>query len=606
MTNEEIESVVTKGINERIAKKYFVSSTEYTAAMNLAYERAKRSETPLQFSADAVKAALLTDSQIDYLAKRNTTIVLKGKNADRSTVDKYYKIFKKAKTSERKKSLDYCFLKCMSTVSAAFHNKNEASRAYNNTTRTYGDSHNDSYEAYISEAYMKFLFMMQDGSYLKSGYKGTFSAKKFADFADDKLKSGKMKKSEYQNFLKDLKDGKSIIYDGVEHKPEEFYTIRQASFNFDAITKAIDANKNKGSSKIPNYDYFNAIQGRFYAELLNTNRDLLADETQEGISGLGTQKSVTFKGADGKDITRNVINTVDSTSFQTEKNGKDEEMSAEDSMEYKYMKSNGLLTNDIEADAATNAFMEKWEECCKDVHYTSQGKPNRWAYVKKTADGKEKPNRKAKILKYIIINALSGLGSSSSKDLYEDFYNDIPNPKQKWDGEVAGTLTNGNKELSIKYILEEYNIQVPEIINACNVLGADVVLGKLKGMGSQLPDSETKRKGTAAGKQITGKVQNYTDENGKLQAKVIDGNRDLLNEMSLTKDGNKLFQSFNTAISKLKESNDWSESNVEKVLNENLKGGINTHKRTWKTFSVLFDLGLDNNQRDLVYNAITK
>ena len=76
--------------------------------------------------------------------------------------------------------------------------------------------------------------------------------------------------------------------------------------------------------------------------------------------------------------------------------------------------------------------------------------------------------------------------------------------------------------------------------------------------------------------------------------------------MSLTKDGNKLFKSFTGAISKIRESNDWSDENVSKLLNENLKGGIDSHKRTWKTFSVLFDLGLNQNQRDSIYKAITK
>ena len=49
MTNEEIEALVTKGINEKIAKKHFLSSTEYTNAMNSARARAKICSSPLSF-----------------------------------------------------------------------------------------------------------------------------------------------------------------------------------------------------------------------------------------------------------------------------------------------------------------------------------------------------------------------------------------------------------------------------------------------------------------------------------------------------------------------------------------------------------------------------
>lgn len=604
MTNEEIEAIITKGIDEKIAKKHFLSSTEYTNAMNSARARAKVCNSEFEFSEKTLRTALKTDAELNATIDDGIVVMAAkkiGKNPDQIT-DALKKLLlektatiraanKKRAMAVRKASLDYCFLKCMKTVSASYHNKLEASRAYTNTVKfTYdGSSYNDSYGAYVSEAYLKFMFMMQDNAYLKgSNYIGEFSEKK--------AKEHKVP----ENLWADLKAKKAVtLEDGKVVKPEDVFVTRKASFNIDSVKNAIT--KSKGNSKIENYNFFNALQGRFYAELQNTNRELLADETQEGVSGLGVQKSVKFKDADGKEITRNVINTVDATSFQTEKNGKDEEMSAEDSMEYKYMKDNGLLGNSAEAavemDEATREFMEKWTNCCNDIYYVEEGKPNRWSHVKKSADGTEKPNRKAKIFKYIIINALSQLGSSSAKDLYTDFYNDIANPKQKWDGEISGTLANGNKENSLFGILHDYDIRPADVINACNVLGADVVLGKLKGKGSALPESPSKTIGTKAGKQLTGKVVNGVE---------VEGDRDLLNEMSLTKDGNKLFKSFTGAISKIRESNDWSDENVSKLLNENLKGGIDSHKRTWKTFSVLFDLGLDQNQRDSVYKAIVK
>jgi len=609
MTNEEIEAIVTKGINEKIAKKHFLSSTEYTNAMNSARARAKICSSPFEFSERTVRTALKTDSEITAdIDNGILNIAAKKIGKDPSQLNDALKKMlmdktataraanKKRAIAVRKASLDYCFLKCMNIVGTAFHNKHEASRAYANTVKSSydGSSYNESYSTYVSEAYLKFMFMMQDSAYLKgSSYIGEFSEKK----AKEKKVPEKLWPS--------LKAKKSVtLDDGTVVKPEDVFTNRKASFNFNSVKAAIE--KNSGNSKIANYDYFNALQGRFYAELQNTNRDLLADETQEGVTGLGVQKSVTFKDASGKTVTKNVINSLDSTSFQTEKNGKDEEMSAEDSMEYKYMQSKGLLGNEIEADEATKAFMDKWEDCCNDVHYVKQGKPNRWSHVKKSADGTEKPNRKAKIFKYIIINALSQLGSASAKDLYNDFYKDTTNPKQKWDGEISGTLANGNKELSLFGILDEYDITAADVINACNVLGADVVLGKLKGKGSQLPDSPLKAIGTKAGKQLTGKVEKHIGDDGQTYTSATEGDRDLLNEMSLTKDGNKLFKSFTGAISKIRESNDWSDENVSKLLNENLKGGIDSHKRTWKTFSVLFDLGLNQNQRDSIYKAITK
>jgi hypothetical protein len=143
-------------------------------------------------------------------------------------------------------------------------------------------------------------------------------------------------------------------------------------------------------------------------------------------------------------------------------------------------------------------FLEKWNNCCNDTKYRF----NRWSLIKKSADGTEKPNRKAKVLKYLVINALKSGGSARAKDVYDALYSDTNNPKQKWDGEISGTLANGNKELSLIGILKDYNITINEIIEACKDLGVNEVLGKLKGMGSQLPNSSLKDQATILGKDL--------------------------------------------------------------------------------------------------------
>ena len=126
MTNEEIEALVTKGINEKIAKKHFLSSTEYTNAMNSARARAKVCNSPFEFSERTVRTALKTDSEITAdIDNGILNIAAKKIGKDPSQLNDALKKMlmdktataraanKKRAIAVRKASLDYCFLNCI-------------------------------------------------------------------------------------------------------------------------------------------------------------------------------------------------------------------------------------------------------------------------------------------------------------------------------------------------------------------------------------------------------------------------------------------------------------------------------------------------------------
>ncbi len=249
-------------------------------------------------------------------------------------------------------------------------------------------------------------------------------------------------------------------YDKLEKQNINFYEYMDEAFIL-LKTEILVASKfdrilEGGKSKI-----MDNLKSMFSARIVNLVQSMKRDEVTHGLTDFGSVDSEFKKTINATENDLNNIEYYDNTKDHSD-------------------------------------FLEKWNNCCNDTKYRF----NRWSLIKKLADGTEKPNRKAKVLKYLVINALKSGGSTRAKDVYDALYSDTTNPKQKWDGEISGTLANGNKELSMVGILKDYNITINEIIEACKDLGVNEVLGKLKGMGSQLPDSNLKDYATSLGKDI--------------------------------------------------------------------------------------------------------
>lgn len=265
-------------------------------------------------------------------------------------------------------------------------------------------------------------------------------------------------KAAYKSYIINNK----YTYDNIKKQNIDFYDYLDESFVIfkSEILKADNFNKIATSN---NFDIIKTLKSMFTARLTDLAQTFKRNEATHGL-------------ADSGPIDTDDKNTINMSEPELDK------------MSYSY--------NDEEKDYSE--FLKKWTGCCNDTKY----KFNRWAFIRKSSDGIEKPNRKAKILKFLIINALESLGTKGAKDIYTSLYNDVSSPKTKWDSEIAGTLPNSNKELTLKGILSDYNITITEIVDACRDLGVDVVLGKLKGMGSKLPQSDLQKQVTAAGLQL--------------------------------------------------------------------------------------------------------
>lgn len=115
---------------------------------------------------------------------------------------------------------------------------------------------------------------------------------------------------------------------------------------------------------------------------------------------------------------------------------------------------------------------KQWDDCSKD---------SRWI-----GTSANKPSRKAKVFKFLVLNALDDLNYKQLKDIYTDLYSDIQNPKQKFEQDIFR-----NPKTSVSAILKDYDLTIEDIVSLCKLpeIGTEKVLGKLKGKGLDLPDN---------------------------------------------------------------------------------------------------------------------
>lgn len=438
---------VYNGISEEYAKKA-VSNEQFTNAMKAAEETAKMSADDYDFSRRFVQRALKTDPELSADAMRvliKKVPALAGKRVDQLPANikaLYSKIVETGKIN-REYALNYCFLKCLPIVNSSFSRFAKVARSL----RTHEGS--DIYSEYATEAYLKFMYMMQGDYFMKT----------------------------------DIPAGATKI---------------GGSFNFEKVKTKIEKEKASNKSKNSKYDFFDALRGRFYQELLNTGRDMLYTASNDGAAG----QQKTYTDEEGKTrVKRSALGNIslDSEAISSKDSS---DFSLEDKITSEYINNSGKIS-DNDAYNEADAFMDKWRDCCEDTQNTFDGITSRWEVKAYTRDGKEKPNRKAKAFKFLIINAVGQGGLTSSADMAKAIYSDQAKPSEWWATDIMGTGNPNYKEASVMTILKDYGITMEGIINACNKVGIEKVLAPLDGIGSPLPQNEVVQKITAIGKGLS-------------------------------------------------------------------------------------------------------